>query len=240
MNDFKNWQDIAQILRDRILSGQLKPGQEFPTNLELMKEFNVYVSTVQNAVNALIREGLVISSGSGNKRRIVRPALERSVRRGGFLTEFGPRARLEILELELTRSSKRLPAEAREIFTTPVLVYRTLQRRDEIPVALSISYIPGNLPVKELKQRLSDPAVDLYTAMEELGLQPTTCEESLIASLPDREESELLLLSPQVVIPVVRIKRKVFDAEGNLLEYCFLSDRADCYEFVYNFPLYKL
>jgi len=237
LNEYKNWKDITLILKERILSGQLKPGQEFPTNHQLMREFNVYVSTIQNAVNALIREGLIISSGSGNKRRFVRPALQRSVRRGGFLTEFGSHARLDILDLKLTRNTGRIPFTVTEIMKPPILIYKTLQWRDDVPVALSTSYIPGTLPVKELKDLLADPSMDLYLVMKQIGLHPVTCEESLIAVPPDKEESDLLNLPLQGSTPVVRITRKVFDIEDNLLELCFLSDRGDSYEFVYRFPL---
>lgn len=232
MPESMNWQDIAAVLRERIQSGQLKPGQKFPTNMELMKEFGVYVSTIQNAVNALIREGLVISPGSGNKRRLVRPLNERSTRRGGFLTEFGSRAKIDILEMKVVRSAAKLPPGAAEVLRPPVLVFKTRQWRDNIPVALSCSYIPGTLPVKELKSLLAKQDVDLYMAMKTLGLKPATCEESLIAAAATPEEERDLHGSPIVV----RITRKVFDEYGNLLELCYLTDRADCYEFVYRFP----
>jgi GntR family transcriptional regulator len=227
-----SWQEIAAILRERILSGQLKPGQPFPTNKELINEFGVYVSTVQNAVNALIREGLVVTSGPGNKRRIVRPLLERSVRRGGFLTEFGPRARLEILELKIVRSPRKLPAAVLKEMDPPVLRYLTRQWRDEIPVALSDAYIPGVVPLKELKSLISDPGTDLYRAMESLGMRADTCEESLIAGGSTPEEQQILNGAPVVV----RITRKVYNKDGRLLELCFLTNRADCYEFLYRFP----
>ncbi|MCL6479935.1 MAG: UTRA domain-containing protein, partial [Peptococcaceae bacterium] len=88
-------------------------------------------------------------------------------------------------------------------------------------------------PVYKLKTLLSDPGMDLYRAMKSVGLNPVTCEESLIAS-PATPEEEQQLFGASVV---QRIKRKVFDSEGNLLEFCLLTDRADCYEFVYRFQL---
>ncbi|MCL6559479.1 MAG: GntR family transcriptional regulator, partial [Firmicutes bacterium] len=166
----KKFEDIAAVLREKILTGKLKPGQDFPSTLELIKEFEAHPVTIQNAVNALVREGLIITFGSGIKRRIVRPVIERSVRRGGFLDEFGSRAKLEILELDVTRGRRRLPETVFEAMEPPVLIYRTRQWRDGIPVALSDSFIPGNLPVYKLKTLLSDPGMDLYRAMKSVGL----------------------------------------------------------------------
>ena len=233
----KVWEDIADTLRHKIVNGLLPPGSEFPSTKELMLEFDVHAGTIQNVVNALIREGLVISFGSGSKRRIVRPLLQRSTRYGGFLDEFAAHAAIEILKLDYIRNPNKLPFEAKELITVPVLIYRTLQFKQEIPVALSTSYIPGTLPIKQLKKLLNDPSIELYSAMEELGFKPTHCEESLIATMPDHGESELLRISLLNSTPVVRIKRKVYDADNNLLEMCYLSDRADSYEFIYKFPL---
>ncbi len=240
MARYKKWGDIAAILKERILNGTLKPGQEFPSTIELIKEFDVHTHTIQNAINSLIKDGYIMTYGSGIKRRIVRPVMERSVRRGGFLTEHVQDATIEILELYFARGYINLPADVQRVMMPPVLIYRTLQKRNNIPVAVSNSYIPGpgSLPaVKQLKKLITDPTVELYTAMEELGLRPAICEESLIACPPEPEDYKLLNLPTQSSIPVVKITRRVYDPDGTLLEICHLSDRSDCYEFVYRFDL---
>lgn len=237
MARYKRWEDIATVLRKRIIEGEYKPGQDFPSTLELMNEFQVYTTTIQNAINALIREGFIFTRGSGIKRRIVRPLIERSARRGGFSKEYGARGRVEVLDLQIIKSAKQLPDIVKQDLEAPALLYRTIQWRDDLPVALSTGYIPGTLPIKQLKELLANSTVSLYAAMEELGLHPTTCEESLIATLPDQAELEALHLPSQGSLPVIRITRKVFDPDENLLELCYLIDRADCYEFVYKFPL---
>lgn len=233
----KKWEEVSDVLRKRIFNGEYKSGQDFPSTLELMNEFQVYAGTIQNAVNNLIREGLLITHGSGTRRRIVRPLLQRSVRRGGFSKEYGARGRVEVLDLQIIKSAKQLPDIVKQELEAPALLYRTIQWRDDLPVALSTCYIPGTLPINQLKELLANSTVSLYAAMEELGLHPTTCEESLIATLPEQAELEALHLPSQGSLPVIRITRKVFDPDENLLELCFLSDRADCYEFVYKFPL---
>lgn len=39
-------------------------------------------------------------------------------------------------------------------------------------------------------------------------------------------------------LPIVRITRKAFDSTGILLQVCLMTDRSDCYEFQYRFPLF--
>ncbi len=232
----QRWEEILSMLRDRILSGQLKPGQEFPTNMELAREFDAYPGTIHAAVKALIQEGLVLSHGRGKQRRIVRPIPERSSRRGGFLTEFGERATLEVLAITTLHTADQLPENARKLMKPPALRYYTRQWRDNVPVAVSDSYLPGTLPIQTLSEVLADPARDLYTVLESLGHEPNTCEETLIARMPTPTEAHMLHLPAGTNIPVVKIKRFVFDSNGELLEFCLLIDRADCYEFVYRFP----
>lgn len=235
-NNKKRWEEIADILRNRIISGTLRPGEEFPTNLELMKEFNVHTVTIQTAVSALIREGLVMSTGTKLPRK-VRPLPHRSVRLGGFLTEHGEKGRQEVLNLCVYKTIDGLPESVIDNLELPILFYHTRQWRDGILVAVSKSFIPYRPPLKKLKQLLKDPSVDLYKALDDLGQKPFSCEESLIAAIPTIEEAEELMLPGYSGMPIVRLIRKVFDCDGNLLEFCLLTDRADCYEFVYQFQL---
>lgn len=237
MSQQEKWEEIADALRQRIIRGELKPGDPFPTTLSLMREFNAHSLTIHLAVQALINEGLIHSPGKGRHRRTVRPLPERSVRRGGFLAEFGDRGTIEILDLADISLPEQLPDAARGLIETPALRYHTRQWRDRLPVALSDSYLPGHLPVDRLKTILSNPTTDLYEALKQLGFESADCEESLVARPPTPDEAHLLHLPVRASIPVVRIHRRVFDRGGRILEFCVLIDRADCYEFVYRFPL---
>ncbi len=233
----RKWEQIADTLRQQIVTGKLEPGQELPTNLELMKKFEVHAATVQQAVNALISEGLIVSSGSSSNRRTVHKPPERSIRSCGFLTEAGDHRKQEILELKILDSNNQIPETVKEQINAPTLYFRTRQYKNGVPVAVSQSYLPGILPLKDFQKELSKPSVELYTLMKKHGFNPKTCRESLIASPATKDEQELLLMPRHTSWPVVRITRLVYDPDGNLLEYCLLVDRADCYEFVYEFNL---
>ena len=55
----KSWQ-LAQAIRNSILSGKLKPGQRLPVSREIAKELSLGLQTVQKAFEYLIDEDLVI------------------------------------------------------------------------------------------------------------------------------------------------------------------------------------
>jgi DNA-binding GntR family transcriptional regulator len=60
------YRQIAQILRERIESGEYEPGQRLPSIKDLMDEYGVAHLTANKALRVLVAEGLaVLSPGRG-------------------------------------------------------------------------------------------------------------------------------------------------------------------------------
>jgi DNA-binding GntR family transcriptional regulator len=55
------WQQLADLLRARITSGELAPGDRIPSVLSLAQEYELAAGTVRKALAQLQREGLVES-----------------------------------------------------------------------------------------------------------------------------------------------------------------------------------
>lgn len=66
---------VAARLRERILSGEIRPGYALPPRTQLALEMDVGTGTVERAMDELRREGLIMS-GSG-KGTFARDAPER-------------------------------------------------------------------------------------------------------------------------------------------------------------------
>ncbi len=67
-------QEIADILRERIRSGELRTGDRLPTQAELAEEFGVERGTVRQALHTLREDGLLTNQGKGSPPRIAEPA----------------------------------------------------------------------------------------------------------------------------------------------------------------------
>ncbi|MEU9333812.1 winged helix-turn-helix domain-containing protein [Streptomyces sp. NPDC048290] len=63
-------QEIADALRERIQSGELKAGQRLPTQADLVEEFGVERGTVRQALRALQDDGLLSHVSKGSPPRI--------------------------------------------------------------------------------------------------------------------------------------------------------------------------
>lgn len=63
---------LADVLRDKIKTGELEPGRPIPSQRSLVQEYGLARGTVARAVTSLVEEGLVvIVPGKG---AYVRPA----------------------------------------------------------------------------------------------------------------------------------------------------------------------
>jgi DNA-binding transcriptional regulator YhcF (GntR family) len=67
-------QEIADVLRERIRSGDLRAGDRLPTQAELAEEFGVERGTVRQALRALQDDGLLSNVSKGSPPRIAEPA----------------------------------------------------------------------------------------------------------------------------------------------------------------------
>ena len=53
------YQQLAALLRARIESGELAPGQQLPSVIKLAEQYDLAVPTVRKAITVLKAEGLV-------------------------------------------------------------------------------------------------------------------------------------------------------------------------------------
>ncbi|MEU0894632.1 FadR/GntR family transcriptional regulator [Streptomyces massasporeus] len=66
-------QEIADILRQRIRAGELRPGDRLPTQAELAEEFGVERGAVRQALRVLQEDGLLTNVSKGSPPRVAAP-----------------------------------------------------------------------------------------------------------------------------------------------------------------------
>ncbi|MEU2929744.1 winged helix-turn-helix domain-containing protein [Streptomyces sp. NPDC007251] len=70
-------QEIADALRRRIRTGELRPGERLPTQAELAGEFGVERGAVRQALRVLQEEGLLADVSKGSPPRVAEPPAPR-------------------------------------------------------------------------------------------------------------------------------------------------------------------
>ena len=208
---------IADDLRDRILSGSLAAGDKLPSESDLMRDYNMSRTVAKMAINVLRTEGLITSHpGKGSfvrtARNVRRLGSDRYQRRDDSSPPFasdaqaaGHRARWEHRsrkERASTVVAERLGIKPND----PVMVteYRFFAGGE--PMQLSISYEPlaitEGTPV-ELPE--DGNLVGVITRMDAIGQRVTEVVERVTTRPPRPHETEALSIPTGV--PVLCIVR---------------------------------
>ncbi|MER6251135.1 GntR family transcriptional regulator [Streptomyces sp. NPDC001584] len=223
---------IADDIRGRIDRGELGPGQQLPTEHELMAQYEASRNTVRLALRRLTDEGLIISGqGRGSYvRKAHVPAVwdwsvlesrsrhESDVNGGdqwtSIVAESGREPRQEV------RVSIRQPPVdvAKHLGLDPETAMTVVRERvrfiDQEPYALADSYFPEELVRGTPLMKPEDVSAP-GGVLAQSGLIQARYEDEITFRMPTRAESERLDLPPAT--PVAVHTRTGYDKDGKPL-----------------------
>lgn len=232
-----------------ILAGRLAPGDRLSSEWELAEQYQTSRPTVRRALAVLKAEGLVITEqGRG---AFVRPKPEvrlvltganfrrhRGVGLPGFnaqVIEQGQHPQQRLLEVATISAPVEVAAHLDIDELALVVVRRRLFLVEEQPVALCDSYYPAAMAQgTAIAEPRRIPGGALAVIEDPAGPISRTAARSvdeLTSRMPTRPEIDRLRLSPGV--PVIRVRRTIYDTEGAPLEVQDSVAAADCHEFRY-------
>jgi len=136
MDEIYLYQQIAEDIRQRILSGELKPGDRLPSVRSAAQQHNCTVATIQRAYRVLVQHGLIVSRAGRGTRVVDRlPASlqsEKPLRRAALVN------RAEAFLLELLSSGHEL-SEIEAAFHQAMDRWRIVEKQ------------PSNLETEQLR-----------------------------------------------------------------------------------------
>ncbi len=160
---------ISEKLRDQIFRGEYTPGEQLPSEHQLMLQFDVSRITVRRAIANLVNQGLVVSyRGKGvfvkPQNKVTRSLSNPLVFFDEDMTRQGVTSSIKSLCFEITEPSPRvckklkLPIDTQRVYCQKKTIFT-----DNIPVALDVTYIRFDLGKKfasELQSSLIYPTLD--------------------------------------------------------------------------------
>ena len=215
---------IAQHIRDRIHSGELRPGDRLPSARDIASEWRVSRATADKALAALRSEGLVIAvTGVGTQVADQLPTVQtggmrfRRMLTTGRATRAGERS--EILSSELAPAPSEVAAFLR-LSDGANAIRRRRRFMDENGVAaVSTSWLPADLaevvPALLRTDSISGGTVGAIRAAT--GRQPATGMDTAISRFATDQEAEELGLDQPISVLVVQAR--LSDEDGNPLEF---------------------
>lgn len=213
---------IARDLREKISQGELRPGDQIPTEKALMEEYGVSVTAVRSAIQQLRGEGLIVSrQGKGSfvseQKEIFRTAARyrrngmapnlAEEKDGGWVNE----VRAEHSEIPATKDiAQRLQIQVDEMVSQAIYRWRVDGELVQISTQWEPLSITGNTPIRR-PAGAEVGAPDVITRFDSIGFRVTLVDEETRARMPTPEEIQLLRLPEGV--PVLRIRRTHFSGE---------------------------
>ncbi len=238
------YQQIADVLRDRIRAGAYPAGSKLPSESDLLEEFEVTRQTVRRGLAVLQQEGLTEASrGKGVFVRETPPVVavrnsrfSRTAResgKGALAAEaeaLGLEWRSEELSTEAVTAS---PAVNAALGETQAVVKRRRMWVGGVPTQLADSYVPKSIDdVIGWSSGATAPG-GIYGLLEQHGHMITRFREELMVRHATPEESVALELPPAA--PVVVLVRLAMQADGRVVEFFDSVAAGDRHRYVYEF-----
>jgi GntR family transcriptional regulator len=239
-------QRIAADLREEILSGELGPGDNLPSTLQLTQRFGVSNATIQKALKALKDEDLVVGRAGASvsvrqhRQRTMRPAdFIAPAERGepyrwiALANQRGWRASSKLLEVAEVHPPTDIAAALQLAEGGTAVLRRQVLMLDDEPAELVNSYYPSEIAVGTAMTEHRKIQGGTPTLLASLGYPPRRCVDLVSARIPTQEQYEALELPSE--LPVLRTFRVVFSNDERPIEATVMVKAGHLYELQYDF-----
>ena len=227
------YQRIADSIRDDILQGKYRPGQQLALEKEMCKAYGVSRITVKRAVDELVSAGLVVKRrGSGTfVKSMEADAAKRASeakRFASFSERFAGRdIQTSILQFNIVNPTQEVAVKLRmptEDFIYDIARLRTV---DGVPLSIEYAKLPIQL-VPGIKRETLESSLYHYIE-QELHMHIQSAHRMVRAVPPAKEEQKLLGITASQ--PILEITQMAFLDDGRPFEYAVLHERGDQCDF---------
>ena len=216
------YQQIKGLILQSLQSGEWKPGEAIPSEMDLAARFRVSQGTVRKAIDELSAENLVVRrQGKGTfvathaEHQVQYRFLKLQPDNGDTHSE-GPAART-IIDCKRLRATAEV-ARALNLRTgDSVLQVRRVLSFAGVPTILEDLWLPGT-PFKGLTaERLTRHQGAMYAMFEtEFGVRMVRADESIRAVNPDAEQAALLAVNLHT--PLLSVERVAYTYNDTAME----------------------
>jgi GntR family transcriptional regulator len=243
---------ISDELRQEIESGQLAPGSQLPTELELRDRFNASRNTIRDAVKTLVNLGLVVTRpGQGTfvtaqiDPFVTTLSADADTGFGGgegatYLSEVSRAHRKPSMSeprVEIQLATGEIAHRLRVEEGTQLISRHQSRTIDNTPWSLQTSFYPMEFVLKGATRLLEASNISQGTVQyiqETLGLEQTGYRDWITVRAPDANEITFFRIPGDGRVPVFEIFRTAFDQSGDPMRVTVSVFPADRNQFIVN------
>jgi GntR family transcriptional regulator len=245
------YKQIADDLRRKIETGELEPGGQLPTELELREDYSASRNTIRDAIKRLIQSGYVETRpGQGTfvltkiDPFVTTLSADPGSGLGGgegtaYLSEVNSqhrRAKLSVPRIEVQQARPEVSARLRVAANTQVVSRHQERYIDSTPWSLQTSFYPMDLVTKNGATRLllaeDIPEGTVKYLEESAGLKQFGYRDWVTARNPDENEQSFFGIRHDMT--VFEIFRTAFDQRGMPIRVTVTVFPTDRNQFIVN------
>lgn len=222
------YHQLKERLKHSIDNGFWKPGDQIPSENQLMSEYNVSRNTAKKAIEELVQDGLLYRI-QGKGTFVTKPKLVQSLMGlysfSKVFKEKGMEPKDIILEVREIRPSQEIMEELQLTKDEKVIEMRRLRCVDDEPVILESSFFSKEV-VSDMNVLQRVGQTSLYDLLEqEFNVFVTKAKEAFEPVLIRQDESKYL--QTEVGKPALLLERTAYGANGHPVEFCRSIIRGD-------------
>lgn len=205
------YQQIKALITQSLQSGEWKPGELIPSEMELAARFKVSQGTVRKAIDELSAENLVVRRQGKGTFVATHNEARSQFRFLRLVPDSGERIYPENRIIEVKRL--RAPADVARLLELKsgesVVFLRRVQSFSGAPTILEELWLPGAIFKGLTLERLNDYKGPMYALFEsEFGTHMIRAVEAIRAVCADADAAELLAIAPET--PLLSVERVSF------------------------------
>lgn len=223
------YHQLYEILRHKIVRGEWRPGDVLPTENDLLEKYQVSRSTVRQALDALVGEGLIYRQ-RGRGTFVAHPTVEQTLTRIISFTDDmrqrGMEPSTEVLSSGLIAApediAKHLDVEPGEELT----YLERLRLADHEPMSVEVSYLVHRYCPGVLDDDYSQNPLR-HALEEKYSIRLTSAKQTIRAINASRKRAKQLGIQANGAL--LYIERVSYSAENIPVEFIRFYHRGDRY-----------
>ncbi|MDL2229016.1 GntR family transcriptional regulator [Treponema sp. OttesenSCG-928-L16] len=224
------FEQFIDIIQQKILTGEYKPGQQLPSERDLAQIYGLSRVTIRNAINNMVAEG-VLTRRHRKGTYVANKKIEHSLGQLiGLIEELAQRhmdIEIRVLENAIVPAPPSILKKLSIQNDTKAYKVARLVSTGKEPLAIDYGYLPSN--VAYLMPEYNPKTGMIYTMLEKRGYKISTADQIIRAESPSAKEASLLKILPSS--PVLVLERTVYVEGGGPITYSRTIYRADRYEY---------
>jgi GntR family transcriptional regulator len=208
------YQQIKALILQSLQTGEWKPGEGIPSEMELAGRFRVSQGTVRKAIDELAAENLVVRrQGKGtfvatHAEQHVQYRFLKLMPDSGDRNSEGP-AQRSVLECKRVRATAEVARSLALRSGDPVVQVRRILSFGGVPTILEDLWLPGNAFKGITAEQVAGYHGPTYAMFEvEFGVRMVRAREKIRAVLPDAQQAALLKVEHQM--PLLSVERVAY------------------------------